>query len=125
MDMLGHGNVAEDVKVVTKPHGFKRTFEDRAGAWFSEVGLPSVTTECHEVCVSGSLITNQSQRHYGILCHTKGVECGLLTNGFYSLFGTHISKSRCGAPAVVGCSDIPAANSQVSKARPRAPSFVI
>jgi hypothetical protein len=69
MDVLGHDDVAEDVEVVTNPHGFERSFEEFAGAWDAEVGLPSITTEGDEMGVSAGLIADQRLSHDGILLY--------------------------------------------------------
>jgi hypothetical protein len=67
MDVLGHDDIAEDVKVISAARGFQRALEETARLRRIQMRLPLVTTEGDEVKVSGVLIADEFLRHSGIL----------------------------------------------------------
>jgi hypothetical protein len=70
MDVLGHEDVAEDVKLVAASCLFEDGEEGRAGVVVVEVGKPTITTEGDEVVVSEGVESLQIARHR---CMVAGV----------------------------------------------------
>lgn len=63
VDVLGHEDVAEDVKLVLLSYAFEGVEEDGAGVVVVEVGETVVTTEGDEVVVAESVVSLKVARH--------------------------------------------------------------
>ena len=104
VDMLGHDDVTEEKEIVSLPHRLQGVFEELPSACVVQVGLPSVTTEGHEVEIAGVLVADEGFWHGGIVSHISA-RCGIpdpssSDEGVLGLGRTHIS-ARCGVPGFV------------------------
>jgi hypothetical protein len=63
VDVLGHEDVAEEIKAVALAGLFEDVEEDAAGVVVVEEGKSSVTTEGDEVVVTGGVVALEITRH--------------------------------------------------------------
>lgn len=70
VNVLGHEDVAEEIKAVTLPDSFQCLLEEDAGLIIDEVGETPIATEGDEVVAPFSLIALQAVRHGSIVAQT-------------------------------------------------------
>jgi hypothetical protein len=67
MHMLRHYDISRDEEIMLLAHPFQRFFKQVARTLRAEKRLALITTESDEMKIAAFLVTNQSQRHAGIL----------------------------------------------------------
>ena len=67
MDMFGHENVSEQVKLVPLPDAFEDVKENCAGTIAIQVRQATMTTESEEVVMAFGLVSLEVERHPGMI----------------------------------------------------------
>ena len=67
MDVLGHEDIAEDIKLMPVPEALEGIEKDDTGVIVVEVGKTVIATEGDEVVVAEGVVALQTARHLGMI----------------------------------------------------------